>query len=293
MDQDPPQQLRLMPGDVVRIQYYSVETTEIAGIVVDGAGNLHVPLVGDVPVGGLTLQLAEARVEESLRELDRVVRVAIHVMNPNGQTATVVGAVAEPGRIQLVPGTRLATLISDAGGPVVVEGDGDMPAIAADLARSRLTRNGEVLPVSIARALEGDPRHNVLIHPGDHLYVPIGRGNTITVLGSVGSAGVIPFRRGIRITEALARAGGLTTRGDRRDIHIVRGDLSAPLVYRANLREIVNGDRPDVVLAAGDVVYVTEEHLATYQEILGRLTTFLSDAGTIASIVFLANSNNQ
>ena len=116
---------------------------------------------------------------------------------------------------------------------------------AADVHGARLVREGGAVPVSLQRALEGDPRHNVRVRPGDHLYVPFARGRTITVLGAVGAPGVFAFRRGIRLTEVLARAGGLNERGDRTDVHVVRGSLREPQAYRASLRAMYDptGDR--------------------------------------------------
>lgn len=130
--------------------------------------------------------------------------------------------------------------------------------------------------------MEGDPRHNVRVRPGDYLHVPSARGHTITVLGAVGRPTVLSHRDGIRLTEVLARAGGVAERGDRTDVHIVRGELQSPLVYRASLRAIVNGNDHDVVLAAGDIVYVTEEWTNHVGEVLERIAGLLTDPATIA-----------
>lgn len=280
MDDDPPAALVLRPGDQVTIQAFSAETTEYEGILVDGLGRIHVPLAGDVEVGGMTLADAELRVQEAMRRLDRVVRVGLRISNPAGHFASVVGAVGDPGRVHALPDMRVADLLAAAGGPASPSEAGTAPV--ADLHGARLVRAGETLPISIVKALEGDPRHNVRVHPGDHLYVPSARGRTITVLGQVSSAGVFAFREGIRLTEALARAGGLTDRGDRTDVHVIRGSLAAPQAYRASLRAIVNGNRTDVVLAAGDVIYVTEEWTSHVGEVLGRLSPLLADPATIA-----------
>ena len=71
-------------------------------------------------------------------------------------------------------------------------------------------------------------------------------------------------------------------RGDRTHINIVRGSLAAPLVYTSSLRAISRGDQPDVTLAAGDIVYVTEEWTSHVGEVLSRLSSLLADSATIA-----------
>ncbi|MEM9070570.1 MAG: SLBB domain-containing protein [Myxococcota bacterium] len=286
VDEDPARPLTLMPGDVLAIQAFSTETTEYDGIVVDDRGTVHVPLAGDVDVGGLTLAAAADRIQEAMRRMDRVVRIGLRISAPLGHMASVLGAVGDAGRVQLTPGMRVGDLLAAAGGPGPVVEGGTVPP--ADIAGARLVRNGQALPISVQLALEGQPRHNIRVQPGDHLYVPFARGRTITVLGAVGAPGVFAYRRGLRLTEILARAGGLNERGDRTDVHIVRGSLRQPQAYRASLRAIVNGNSSDVTLAAGDVVYVTEEWTAHMGEVLARIAPLLADPATVGLAIGLS-----
>lgn len=282
VDEDPAEPRRVLPGDVILLRAFSAENSEYAGLTVDDRGTLHVPLAGDVQVGGLTLSQAEERVQEAMRTLDRVVRVGLEITEAAGHMATVLGAVAEPGRVTVAPGMRLADLLAAVGGTNgTVETTGQTTPLA-DLHGARLVRGGQAVGVSVIKAMEGDPRHNIRIRPGDHVYIPMARGQIITVLGSVESAGIFAYRRGIRLSEVLARAGGLDERGDRTHINIVRGSLAAPLVYTSSLRSISRGDQPDVTLAAGDIVYVTEEWTAHVGEVLSRLSSLLADSATIA-----------
>src|SRR5699024_950735 len=52
---DSPQPLRLRPGDVLTLQTISVESDTYEGLIVDARGNVHVPLAGDIHVGGASL----------------------------------------------------------------------------------------------------------------------------------------------------------------------------------------------------------------------------------------------
>ena len=91
------------------------------------------------------------------------------------------------------------------------------------------------------------------------------------------------YRQGLRLTEALAVAGGLvTSRGDRKDIRIVRGPLREPRVYTANLKDLTSGDATDVVLAPGDIIYVTKSWYASTADVLDALSPILALANSFA-----------
>ncbi|MCA9582406.1 MAG: SLBB domain-containing protein [Myxococcales bacterium] len=295
VDHDPPQGLRLYPGDVISPRRIAAETVEEKGLTVDELGNLHVPLAGDVRVAGLDLSTAEQAVEEALRRFDKLVRVALVLEAPNGQKATVIGAVTTPGRVPITPGTRVADLLAAAGG-TLNNATGSESVPLADLENARLIRNGKAIPISVARAVEGELRHNVYVRPGDQLHVPAFGGARVSVIGELRNGQPVPFRPGLRLTEALSINSGVTIDGDRGDIRIVRGPAANPTVYEADLKAIMDGETPDVELAAGDVVYVTDHWLADVGEVLGRFNPVISIALTAASIsttIYIANIAGQ
>ncbi|MEM9189879.1 MAG: SLBB domain-containing protein [Myxococcota bacterium] len=285
VDSDPAEPLRLQPGDVMRLQLQSVESETIDGLMIDELGNVFLPLAGDVQVGGLSLSEAKARIQTALRRFDRVVEVTVYLATPSGQQATVLGAITRPGRVQLSPGFRVADLVATAGGFLQTGADDEFVSLA-DVAGARLIRNQQVVPVDVGRAVAGDPRHNIRVRAGDHLYVPPVRGQRVSVLGEVNEPQVFIHRDGVRLTEALARAGGITINGDRADVRVIRGDLAAPTVYTTSMVDIVNGRSHDVALAPGDVVFVTEHWIASVGEVLERLSPLLS-AGTSVGLAIL------
>jgi polysaccharide export outer membrane protein len=278
---DPPVSLVILPGDTLTLRTMSSETHEYQGLVVDGEGKVHVPISGPVQVSGLAPAQAERKIEEVLQKLDRFVRVSVIITGWGGHTATVIGAVVSEGQKQLSPGMRLAELVAVSGGPLrsgsSSEGGGGELSYAADLESARLVRNGSALPVSVRLALAGDPKHNVLVHPGDQLFVPAGLGSRIAVLGTTGSGGVmLNYRPGMRVTEALASAGGFTIDSDDEDIRVVRGPLDKPIVYRYDFDALVSGKGGDIELAPGDVVFVTDHWVANMGEVIDRVSPLLA-----------------
>jgi polysaccharide biosynthesis/export protein len=281
VESDEPEALRILPGDVVTLQTMSAETVEHEGLIVDERGLLHVPLVGDVEVGGLSLVEAERRIEEALHQYDAIVRANLVLSDPTGHQATVLGAVREPGRVPLLPGTRVADLLAAVGGPLIPASE-QANAPIADLGGARVVRNGQALPVSIPLAMQGDPRHNIYARAGDHLYVPPHRGQSVTVLGEVNSPTMLGFYQGIRLTHALALAGGLGPDAHRRDVRVVRGPLRDPQVYHVSFRALVDGEGTDVELAAGDIVYVTRTGVANIRDVLGAIGPALATGQSVA-----------
>ncbi|HJL18847.1 MAG TPA: SLBB domain-containing protein [Sandaracinaceae bacterium LLY-WYZ-13_1] len=279
MDPGQPSPMMLVPGDVVTLRTISATTEEVEGLTVDARGMLHVPLAGDVEVGGLPLEQAEERIEQAMRQYDRTMRATIIVSDAAGHTASVIGAVGEQGQVRVAPGMRVAELLAAAGGALLSDEDGTS-SLTADLSSARLVREGEVLPISLQQAVEGDPRHNVYVRPGDHLYVPPQLEQLVSVIGEVNGARVMSFQPGLRLSQALAMAGGVTRDANGGDIRIVRGGLENPRVYRAAIDHIVAGEHPDPIIAPGDIIHVGSSALADFRDAIAAIAPLISIAAT-------------
>jgi polysaccharide export outer membrane protein len=279
---DPPEALKLLPGDVVQLTTVSAKTQIHKGLIVDAMGQLHVPLAGDIQVGGKTLSQAEKAVETGLRRYDKFVRANLIISALDGHTAVVVGAAQKPGQFKVVPGMRLADLLAKAGGPA--QGESQLvPTLLGNIDLARLVRGEKTVPVSVSLARKGDPKHNVRIHPGDQLYIPPVTEQLIMVLGEVKTPQPLAYREGIRLSEVLARSGGVNTaRGDRKDIRIVRGPLTEPRVYTTNLKALSAGKATDVELVPGDIVYVSRAWYASTADVLNALSPIISLANSFA-----------
>ncbi|MDB4984903.1 MAG: Capsule polysaccharide export protein [Myxococcaceae bacterium] len=290
LENDYPTPLQLLAGDTITVRTLSTETAEYEGLVIDDEGKVHVPVAGPVQVAGLAPHQAERTLEGVLQKFDRFVRVSVLVTGWGGHYATVIGAVDEEGQKTITPNMRVAELLAMSGGPLRLEKDGEISYIA-DLDGARLMRKNEALPINIRLALAGDPKHNVLVHPGDQLFVPAGLGSRIAVLGILTQgAAMVTYRPGIRITEALAMAGGVTINSDNEDIRLIRGPLKKPKVYQYDLEALVDGEHGDVQLAPGDVVFVTEHWAATMADVITRVAPLIALAITALNASFIYRS---
>jgi polysaccharide export outer membrane protein len=273
-DEHPQEQVRV--GDRIVIAVGDRAGTAERTVWVEGNGRAHVASGQDVAVAGLSVKSAEAKIAEAVRTRDKFALVDIRLAATSAQQAVVLGAVTSPGRAAVLPAMRVSGLVAAKGGLIRarVTTGGRIASSPADLSGARLLRNGTALPIDLERALLGEPGHDVLVHPGDILYVPFANANGIAVFGMVGRPDMVPYRARMRLTEALASAGGMDDQGDKDDVRIVRGPVDAPIAYGASLVDIADEDGPDVALLPGDVVFVEDKLLEDIGEVLGLLAPF-------------------
>jgi protein involved in polysaccharide export with SLBB domain len=285
---DSPPALVLLPGDRINIELISATTTTMQNVLIEGAGTVHMPLAGDVAIVGLGLVAAEAKLKAALQRYDSLIHVSLSVALLDGHKVTVAGAVRTPGVVLLQPAARLADVIMGSGGSVTNLVNGQM-VDGADLASARLVRDGAALPISFQKAVAGDPSHNVYMHAGDQIYIPSGRGLTVSVMGQTGGQ-VQQWAPGFRLTQSLAMAGGIHQGGDKSDIRIVRGTLDASRVYTTSLRDIVDGKGHDVELYPGDVVWVTDHWLEDLGEVMTLILPLVSLSFSVTALVISLNN---
>ena len=130
---------------------------------------------------------------------------------------------------------------------------------AADGTRVCVFRGDQQIIVNYKRILEqGDLKKNMDLQPGDLVYVP--SLDKIYVLGAVGSGGrAIPCPdEGVKLLDALVRAGGLGQSADPNNIHIVRPRPDGTTEHvQVRLGDVKKGRVPPaIVLKPGDIVYV-------------------------------------
>lgn len=160
-----PFEFRFGPGDRLRVGVWGEQQLQL-DLQVGPDGSVSVPLVGDVALGGLTLD--EARVELAKRlkagYVDPVVSVSLVEMRSH--VIHVVGEVAKPGTVSFVRGATVLAAIQASGG--AREG-------IADLSQVRVVRARTFRPVAYELDLEavlGGERADLWLLPGDTIYVP-------------------------------------------------------------------------------------------------------------------------
>jgi polysaccharide export outer membrane protein len=246
---------RIGPKDLLEIRVFEVPELNIERRVSE-EGTLNLPLIGDIPVQGLTnVELADRL--KALLEAKYVQRasVAVQIREFRSKPISVLGAVKQPGNLALSGRWTLLEALSAAGG--LTDDHGDKIYVL------RRAENGLSDQISVNvddLMVRADPDANLPIFANDIINVPAKVDVTVFCLGQVAHPGAVVFQSTERITllTAVSRAGGLTDRASR-TIQIKRKDQSGrDLELEANYRRIVSGKDPDITLQSGDVIIVKE-----------------------------------
>jgi polysaccharide export outer membrane protein len=246
---------RIGPKDLIEIKVFEVPELNIERRVSE-EGTINLPLIGDVPVKGLTdVELAERL--KALLEAKYVQRasVAVQVREFRSKPISVLGAVKQPGNLALSGRWTLIEAVSAAGGLTDDHGDKIYVLRRADNGLSdQISINVDDLMV------RADPDANIPIFANDIINVPAKVEVTVFCLGQVAHPGAVAFQSTERITllTAIARAGGLTDRASNTIQIKRRNHDGVDLELEANYRRIVSGKDPDIALQSGDVVIVKE-----------------------------------
>lgn len=238
------QSVKIAPGDSIKI---SVEKEESISRVyrVDSQGNIQMPLLGLVKVGGLTEGEASQAISRMLREgqFIRDPKVKVEILLTERPTAVIVsGAVRKAGQVNLQPGWRLANALQ------VAE-----PTDQSDLTAVRLERvDGTLLIVNYLRfQQQNDSAGNPELTAGDRVFVPLQPGGqNVLVLGAVQNPGIIKYEEGMTVLSAIAKAGGATNEANLGEVRLKRkGQADTQSLDLNNLSS-------DTTVAAGDEITV-------------------------------------
>lgn len=160
-----PFEFRFGPGDRIHVSVWGEKQLQL-DLQLGPDGSVSVPLVGDVSLGGLTLD--EARVELAKRlkagYVDPVVSVSLLEMRSH--VIHVVGEVHTPGTVSFVRGATALAAIQACGG--AKGGIADLSGVR--VVRARTFRPATYL-LDLEAVLAGE-RADMWLLPGDTLYVP-------------------------------------------------------------------------------------------------------------------------
>jgi protein involved in polysaccharide export with SLBB domain len=245
----------LGPGDVLTLAIFG-DYSQLVNLGVNPEGSLLIPRMGIVPVLGLNLEQAEARVRGVVARYYRNVGVSLTLGQVRTFKVFVVGDVATPGVRTASAATRVSEVVADA------------PDTGVRRRNVHLKRaSGDSVNVDLVRFLQvGDLSANPMLREGDAVVVPsIDR--VVEVFGRVQFPGRYEFRSGETLAEFLAVAnGGNQFRADAADtIRVTRFlDTQERRVHVFSRAEALGPTGRGFVLQPFDAVFVPA--LGNYME---------------------------
>ena len=256
-------------GDEVTLSVY--DHPELGGrTVVTPDGRIGIVFLGDVKVEGMTLQAAAKKIEEGLGKFITKPAVGLAPWKISSETAIVVGAVNRPGTYVISTGMKLSELYSKAGGSSVRR-FGDQDLDAADLPNSRFIRDGKPLPVDFREAIEnGNPIHDLYLRKNDYVYIAVRSEAMVCLVGHVRRPHKHLWDNSLGLIELLTD-GGWVEETYWPYVIILRGGVTNPHMYRIDVDAIMTGRCPNVMLEAGDVVYVPHDNASEWNVFIRKL----------------------
>ncbi|MEM8960874.1 MAG: polysaccharide biosynthesis/export family protein [Acidobacteriota bacterium] len=240
-----------------RLQIRVVELPELNSDVEVGAeGTITLPVIGAVSAGGLTVDLLAERIRNRLQnEGLRRATVSVAVTSLRTEPVRVLGAVMNPGPVQIPGRTQLLDVLLQVGGL------GETHSNRIRIRRQADNGLSDQVEVSVDDLImRADARVNLPIFPGDLIHVPAAEKVEIHLLGEVKTTGTLEFLSTDRVTllTAIARAGGLTDTASNR-IRILRRDADGKQdEITVDYRGVLGGNDADIELLDGDIVLVKE-----------------------------------
>jgi protein involved in polysaccharide export with SLBB domain len=163
----PMTEYRVQPGDTLSVKFY-YHADHDTDVVVRPDGSVQLPLVGDVPAGGITPQALAQDLERRYSKNLRDPRVSVTLKSMNQTRVYVGGEVNKPGFVVYREGLTAMQALLEAGGPKDT-------AKTEDVVFLQKVGDDKYRPtkLNLAKVLdEGDVSADQPLSPSDVLFVP-------------------------------------------------------------------------------------------------------------------------
>lgn len=206
----------LGPGDAIRILVFQNPDLTLDTRVSEG-GSITYPLIGSVEVGGLTINAAEKRIANGLKNGGFVQNPQVNIVlnQVRGSQVSVLGHVTRPGRFPLETfNARVSDLLAQAGG---IAPTGSDTVILSGI------RDGKQFHKEIdfpAIYIQGKQSEDLIVSGGDVIYVH--RAPVFYIYGEAQRPGAYRIERGMTVQQAMALGGGPTVRGTENRVRLHR-----------------------------------------------------------------------
>ncbi len=264
----------LGPADLLDISVYGVpELSQKARI--NNSGDVYLPLIDYVHLGGLTPEEAQGILEKRLADggFVRNPHVVLMVSESAGSSVSLLGEVVRPGVFTISGERHVLDLVSAAGGFT------EKASRTISLThRSDPTHTETVkLPSNLAAS---DP-NNVVVQPGDTMVVQ--HGPVFYVVGDVGKpSAFVSDSDNLTILKAIALAGGANKTASLGGTTILRRTPTGTQQIKIPLKQILRAKTQDIPMQSEDILFVPS---STRKVVVARSAEALTQMATALTLV--------
>lgn len=297
-------QVRLANGDKISVNIFeagadglfssaTAKATQIQAEVGQN-GQIFVPYVGPLLAAGRTPDALRGSIENALADKAIQPQVQVSVSESLANTVTVVGDVAQPGRLPIaVAGTTVLDAIAAAGG-----------SSAKPYETRVVLRRGTEVASADLEDLVDDPAQNVPVRAGDVLFIGDAT-RSFTVMGAAMAPLEYKFEdRRVTLAEGLARAGGVNPEtGDPAQVFVFRFEpaeiakavderavtapdgTKVPVIYRLNMKDPKSMFLAQLFeLRDEDMIYVAQSVSVPISQFFDLIAPLLQTGTTVVGV---------
>jgi len=258
---------KIGPGDVLEVLLTKELAQDRLSVTVRANGKVTLGFA-EATVAGLTTEQAASEIQRMLAPTHKELTVEVTVKEYKSKVISVLGEVAKDGRYPLQGKTNLLDLLAEAGGPTS----------AADLSAVRLLRqDGQSYTINLFRLVsEGRRFRELILDAGDRVFVPTrspAEEKKVFLLGEVRNPGAYPFTPNMRLSQALALAGGPKETAVLDSARVIRGNLRNPQVVEVDFNGVIKRRdlSQDVPLESNDLIVVPRSAIGNWNAFLAQI----------------------
>jgi polysaccharide export outer membrane protein len=155
----------LGPSDVIHISVW--KNSDLSQTVTVGPdGFVSLPLVGNVQVAGLTSDQLAKMIASQLATYVVSPQVTVSIVEIRSRQVYVLGQVAKPGSFPLIAPIHVLQLIAQAGGLTSYANRKGIVVLHSEQGNIRK------IPFNYNNVVRGDGKQNIVLQPGDTVFVP-------------------------------------------------------------------------------------------------------------------------
>ena len=245
----PHESLVIGPGDLLQVSVLrEPELTQKVRVM--DSGEIVLPLIGRIEVGGDSTPKADAAIEKAYAsgQYLKNPQVTVTILQFATQTIAILGEVRHPGTVTITTPRSLLDVLAMAGG---LKTDADR-----HITIERGGVWGEQIKVFLPNNSQADLKADVSVYPGDRILVP--KAGIVYVLGDVGRPGgyLMQDNSHLTVLQAVALAAGANKTAAQKRARLLRKGKTGYTEEPIQLRAMERGKIPDMQLKADDVLYV-------------------------------------